>query len=219
MISNQWCDKSEHIIRYLLRVLSQNMKIDNMKIKENKTDSASESDLKIIEEQLGRIPVGVKAVASYCKYGCPQVIQNETFVDGTPFPTLFWLTCPVLVKAVSRIEGQGWSDIMRNKIREDADLKEKLLLAHDNYRRMRKESIEEEVAGKEPAVEEPVAKVETVCDHAIFSTGIGGVRDTEGVKCLHAHYAHYLATGENPLGEMVDKMLAGFECERRCSAL
>jgi hypothetical protein len=195
------------------------MKIDNMNTEEHEIESISESDLKTIESQLGRLPVGVRAVASYCKYGCPQVIQNETFIKGIPFPTLFWLTCPVLVKAVSRIEGQGWSDIIRNKIRENADLKEKLLLAHDGYRQMRKESARDEAAVKEPATEEPCENLETGFNHAVFSTGIGGVRDTEGVKCLHAHYAHYLATGKNPLGEIVDKMLADYECERRCSAL
>lgn len=191
------------------------MKIDRDKHEDKNSDGKkyeagkSENELKIIEYQLGRMPVGVKSVASYCKYGCPQVIKNETFKEGTPFPTLFWLTCPVLVKAISRIEGQGWSDIMRNRIKEDSDLREKLLSAHDSYRRMRKES----------TAEEPPANAETAYNHAVFRTGIGGVRDTEGVKCLHAHYAHYLATGENPLGEMVDKMLADYECERRCSAL
>jgi hypothetical protein len=164
--------------------------------------SISAEDISIIEMQLKRHPAGVAAVVSRCVFGCPQVIRNEVFVEEKPFPTLFWLTCPLKVKAVSRIEGQGWSDHVKKRIKTDSELKERLLQAHDDYRRCRKET----VAGTAYA------------GHAILNTGIGGVHDIEGIKCLHAHYAHYLATGENPLGEMLDKLLLDIKCERRCDA-
>ena len=35
--------------------------------------------------------------------------------------------------------------------------------------------------------------------------GVGGTR--EGVKCLHAHYAHWLAGADDPVGEWVHAQL------------
>jgi hypothetical protein len=163
--------------------------------------SVDDTDMKILEKQLKRQPVGAVAVLSRCKFDYPQVIQSEVFIKGIPFPTLFWLTCPLKIKAVSGIEGQGWSDHFKKKIEADLYLKERLSLAHENYRCLRRKAH---------------ASIEHDADHEVFSTGVGGVRDIEGVKCLHAHYAHYLVTGNNPLGEIVDKLISGIECERQC---
>ncbi|HZQ87117.1 MAG TPA: DUF501 domain-containing protein, partial [Acidimicrobiales bacterium] len=38
------------------------------------------------------------------------------------------------------------------------------------------------------------------------SGGVGGTRI--GVKCLHAHYAWFLAGGDDPIGEWVHEQLA-----------
>jgi hypothetical protein len=35
--------------------------------------------------------------------------------------------------------------------------------------------------------------------------GVGGTR--EGLKCLHAHYAHWLAGGDDPVGEWTNTQL------------
>ncbi len=46
------------------------------------------------------------------------------------------------------------------------------------------------------------------------SGGVGGTR--EGVKCLHAHYAHHGAGGENPVGRLVADWIEPLDCEVRC---
>jgi hypothetical protein len=48
--------------------------------------------------------------------------------------------------------------------------------------------------------------------------GIGGTV-AGGVKCLHAHLAHFLAGGDNPVGERVQDELGGSwegECGGQC---
>ncbi|NDH11910.1 MAG: DUF501 domain-containing protein, partial [Actinobacteria bacterium] len=41
------------------------------------------------------------------------------------------------------------------------------------------------------------------------SAGVGGTR--RGVKCLHAHYAWYLAGGDDPVGRWVAERFAAYE--------
>ncbi len=42
--------------------------------------------------------------------------------------------------------------------------------------------------------------------------GVGGTR--AGVKCLHAHYAYFLAGGDDPVGRWVEERLADATGER-----
>src|SRR5260370_40781915 len=57
----------------------------------------------------GRPPRGRWKVARRCACGLPQVIETERHLDdGTPFPTLWWLTCRSLSRAVGRLEARGW---------------------------------------------------------------------------------------------------------------
>src|SRR5918997_4760242 len=64
-------------------------------------------DRAIVAAQLGREPRGSWGVAARCHLGLPMVIENSPLAEGEPFPTLFWLTCPLLVKRASRLEGGG----------------------------------------------------------------------------------------------------------------
>ncbi|MDO8886291.1 DUF501 domain-containing protein [Candidatus Oleimmundimicrobium sp.] len=160
----------------------------------------SREDIKLIEEQIGRKPRSVLKVLRRCKKGYPQVILTSPVLeDGTPFPTIFWLTCPFLVKEVSNLEGKGWIKYLQMRFNEDDSLKLELKKAHDNYRRERAFLI---------------GFREAECD----GIGIGGVSNSSWLKCLHAHYAHYLATGCNPVGELVDKHIGEIgecnECEK-----
>lgn len=158
----------------------------------------SKDDVKSIRNQLKREPRGLRKVASRCELGCPQVVETDTFLEGgRPFPTLYWLTCPLKVKAVSRLEGEGWSEELQAEISGDESLHKRLVAAQEDYKTRR-------------------MLAELILNHPVFDTGIGGVRDLSAVKCLHAHYAHYLATGENPIGEIIHDNLAGLECKERC---
>ena len=80
------------------------------------------SDLDAVREQLGREPTTPFTVVARCSPGHPLVIRNAPLdAEGHPFPTLFWLTCPDAVKAVSRVESEGWIAQLNERIDADAE--------------------------------------------------------------------------------------------------
>lgn len=143
------------------------------------------ADLAIIAEQLGRLPRAVMSVASRCRCGLPDVVQTAPRLpDGTPFPTLFYLTCPRASAALSRLEASGLMRTMTGRLEADAGLRAAYLAAHEDYLNRREEAARD--AGVAPLPD--------------------GVQSAGGmpsrVKCLHALAAHALAVpGVNPLGE------------------
>lgn len=138
------------------------------------------SDLALVAEQLGRTPQTSFSVLARCGVGHPLVIRNHP-VDrgGRPFPTLFWLTCPHAVKAVARLESDGWIKRLDEQARADPELGRALSEAHRVYAGERARWLPE--AGS--------------------WGGVGGA--ATGVKCLHAHYANHLAGGADPVGAWV----------------
>ena len=112
------------------------------------------------------------------------MIRNAPLLDdGTPMPTRFWLVDPALRTAVGRLEAAG--GVRRAEAAVDAD---ELVAAHRRYARERDEAIPAGWTGPTP------------------SGGVGGTRT--GVKCLHAHYAWFLAGGDDPVGRWVEEELA-----------
>ena len=72
-------------------------------------------DRTIVARQLGRTPRAFRRVVVRCPCGLPAVTEQEPYdVNDEPFPTTYYLTCPRLVSAISRLEAQGgverWSD-------------------------------------------------------------------------------------------------------------
>lgn len=129
-----------------------------------------------VEELLGRPPRGSFEVVVRDDTGDPVVVRNEPFLDdGTPMPTRYYLVGAELVKRVSRLEADG--GVRRAEAivpaAEIADV-------HRRYRDERDAHIDPAHDGPRP------------------SGGVGGTR--KGVKCLHAHVAHHLATGHDPVG-------------------
>lgn len=138
------------------------------------------SDLAAVVEQLRREPQADFSVVARCPSGHPLVIRNDPLDRrGEPFPTLYWLTCPEAVKAVSRLESQGWIKRLERRAEDDRAWGDAVAAAHRAYAEDRGRS----VAGGQRW------------------GGVGGAR--AGVKCLHAHYAHHLAGGEDPIGAWV----------------
>jgi uncharacterized protein len=138
-------------------------------------------DEAIIRAQLQRPPRGVAGIAYRCPCGKPAVVLTRPRLDdGTPFPTLYYLTCPRAVAACSALESQGLMAQMTQRLSDDRDLARAYRQAHDHYLedRERLESAPE-----------------------ITGISAGGMPDR--VKCLHALVAHSLAAGEglNPLGD------------------
>jgi uncharacterized protein len=142
------------------------------------------ADLAVVERQLGRRPRAVRQVAHRCPCGLPDVVETAPRLPGgTPFPTLYYLTCPRAVAAISRLEAAGMMRQLRQRLAGDEDLRRAYLAAHRDYLARRDEAAR--ATGVEPL---PPG-----------SQSAGGMPDR--VKCLHALVAHELAVpGANPLG-------------------
>jgi len=161
-------------------------------------------DRETAERQLGRPLRGETRVASRCPHGAVQVIANPPLLpDGTPFPTLYWLTCPLLQRSVSRLESGDLRRRLRRRMEEDPAFHERLRRAESEYAEAREEWAER--LGAREACERYFSR----------RGGVGGTV-AGGMKCLHAHLAHYLAGGDNPVGEEVAHELEGLQ-ERECS--
>ena len=143
------------------------------------------ADLDVVAEQLGRAPRGVLAIAHRCPCGLPVVVETAPRLpDGTPFPTLFYLTCPRASAAMSRLEAAGVMREMTARLRSDPGLRARYRAAHEDYLARRAAAAQR--AGLEPL---PPG-----------TQSAGGMPDR--VKCLHALAAHALAVpGVNPLGD------------------
>jgi hypothetical protein len=140
-------------------------------------------DEAVITRQLGRRPRGLLAVAHRCPCGLPDVAQTAPrLADGTPFPTLYYLTCPRANAAVSKLEAAGVMRDMTARLADDA-LRQRYESAHLDY--LARREIAARAAGVEPL---PPG-----------TQSAGGM--PKRVKCLHALVAHELATGGvNPFG-------------------
>ncbi|HKS98557.1 MAG TPA: DUF501 domain-containing protein [Rugosimonospora sp.] len=148
----------------------------------------SAADLAAVEVQLGRRPRGSRAVAHRCPCGLPDVVETTPrLADGSPFPTLFYLTCPRAVAACSRLESDGLMREMAQRLAEDPELADRYRRAHQDYL-ARRDAVDEvpELAG----------------------TSAGGMPGR--VKCLHALLGHALGAGPgvNPLGDEVAERIA-----------
>jgi uncharacterized protein len=144
----------------------------------------STADTAAVALQLGREPRGVLAVAHRCPCGLPDVVQTAPRLpDGSPFPTLYYLTCQRAVAAVSRLEASGLMREMTQRLAAEPALEEAYLAAHGDY-----------LARRDDA-----ARAAGVAPLPPGTPSAGGMPDR--VKCLHALVAHELAVpGANPLG-------------------
>jgi uncharacterized protein len=158
----------------------------------------SKSDLQCIQEQLGRKPRDVHAVAYRCPCGEPAVVEtNPRLGDGTPFPTFYYATCPRLTAAISTLESSGLMGDMNQRLFIDAELSGSYAAAHDDY-----------IAARSAlGVDVP----------EIANISAGGMPDR--VKCLHSLVAHSLAAGPdvNPLGDEALAKLPKWWLDTPCS--
>jgi hypothetical protein len=163
----------------------------------NSGGAPSADDLATIERQLGRAPRGVRAVAHRCSCGDPDVVETEPRLpDGTPFPTLYYLTCPRAAGLIGTLEAEGVMRSMQDRLAEDADLAAAYTAAHQAYLE-RRESIDtvEEIAG-------------------ITAGGMPA-----RVKCLHVLVGQALAAGPgvNPFGDEALAMLPDWGSSGPCT--
>ena len=146
---------------------------------------ATDADVAAVAALLGRVPGGDFTVAVRDPQGRPVVIRNAPLLrDGTPMPTRWWLVDAGLRRLVSTIEAAG--GVKESSAAVDPV---ELARAHAAYAAARDAAIPPGHTGPRP------------------SGGVGGTR--QGVKCLHAHYAWYVAGGDDPVGLWVQRRLEG----------
>ena len=140
-----------------------------------------------VTEQLQRRPRGVFGVAYRCPAGHPAVVATlPRLPDGTPFPTIFYLSCPRAVSACSTLEASGLMSELTERLAEEPELAAQYADAHRAYLAAR----DEIAAGTTGTVDE------------IAAVSAGGMPTR--VKCLHALLGHALAAGPgvNPVGDL-----------------
>lgn len=144
----------------------------------------SAADVAAVTRLLGRVPQGGFEVVVRDGAGEPVVIRNAPLLDdGTPMPTRYWLVGAAASTAVSRLEAAG--GVRQAEAAVDAS---ELAATHARYAAERDAAMAGGHHGPRP------------------SGGVGGTR--AGVKCLHAHYAWFLAGGDDPVGHWVAEHLS-----------
>lgn len=144
------------------------------------------ADLEAVAAQLGREPRGVLEIAYRCPNGEPGVVMTAPRLpDGTPFPTLYYLTHPALTAAASRLESSGLMREMTERLQASEELRAAYLRAHESF------------LAERDAIES-------------LGTTFSGGGMPDRVKCLHVVMAHSLAKGPglNPFGDEALALLA-----------
>jgi hypothetical protein len=160
-------------------------------------------DRDVVARQLGRSPRAFGRVAVRCPFGRPAVTEQQPYdLDGEPFPTTFYVTCPHLVAAIARVEAAGGVERWSEVVEHDSELAASLDLATVEQRRLR-----HELAGDRRGLD----------GGASLDLGIGGSRTPARLKCLHAHAAFALARPGYLLGERIVAEVDPLWPDRCCS--
>ena len=144
-------------------------------------DTPTDRDREVVSAQLGRPARNIAAVSARCVCGNPLVVvTTPRLEDGTPFPTLYYLTQPAATQAASRLEAEGKMAEYQERLEADEDAKAQYRLAHESFLATRQElGLVDEIEG----------------------ISAGGMPTR--VKCLHSLMAHSLSVGPgvNPVGD------------------
>ncbi|HVL98321.1 MAG TPA: DUF501 domain-containing protein [Egibacteraceae bacterium] len=153
-------------------------------------------DAELATRMIGRPLRGRSAAAVRCAWGLPAVLRvNPRLDDGTPFPTLFWLACPLANKHVGRLEAEGAMVGLNERLATDDAFADEYAAASERF----------------------VAARDRLGPRAPRDASAGGM--PARVKCLHALYAHHLATRDNPVGAWVAGHVEPMACPAPCVRL
>jgi hypothetical protein len=151
-------------------------------------------DVRAVGLQLGREPRAIRSVAHRCGCGLPDVVEtNPRLEDGTPFPTLYYLTCPRAASLIGTLESSGLMKEMTERLETDPELK----------------------AAYEAAAADYVSRRDAY--EVLENVPAQGGMPTR-VKCLHVLIAHSLAVGEgiNPFGDEALALLEDWSRKGPC---
>jgi len=157
---------------------------------------SSVDDSETMAQQIGRPLRAASRVVSRCNLGLPVVAEVPPLLEtGEPFPTRYWLTCPLAHRRIARLEAAGGVRELQARVDSDPLFATALADAHERYAKERD------------------ASLPTAARH-IPRGGVGGA--SGGIKCLHAHYADYMAGNDNPVGAEVQRRIGAPRCEIPC---
>jgi hypothetical protein len=147
----------------------------------------------VVSAQIGRPARGRSAVVHRCAHGLPTVIRvDPRLPDGTPFPTVFWQTCPALRSRIGTLEADHAMVGLNERLSADDDFAADYAAAHERY----------------------VAFRHSLGDPLPGDPGAGGM--PRHIKCLHVHAGHHLATGDNVVGEWTVEHARPVACPGPC---
>lgn len=163
--------------------------------------TVADSDIALVELQLGRSVKGVIAISRRCRFGIPQAIVSAPLRAGRPFPEVFWLTCPHLLRECGRLETQETLHSIRAVLASDPERMRELVRANAGFVRFR------DVLASGLGQSLPPG---------VVTKGISGSADPTSVKCLHAFLAAHFGGFETPVSRIIVGRLSSLECERPC---
>ncbi len=158
---------------------------------------ATDEDLRVVADALGRVPDGRIVEVPVRREGQPSVVTVHPLIERAgaiePFPTLYWLVDPDLCRRISQFEAAGMITDIQQRIVNDADLRDQYRSDHHRY-------IAQRLSWMPP--------VDRIRAGVLKSRGIAGIADFNQVKCLHAHVAHHLADEEgNTVARILDDLV------------
>ena len=155
-----------------------------------------DKDKKIVEVQIDRTLRSDVIVSSRCHFNFPTAIKvPPNLNDGTPFPTTYWLTCPMYNKKIGSLESEGLIAQLDNEILINPKLKTAWSNRQASYQQERDDSLDQS-------------------NQHVPTGGVGGA--TKSIKCLHSHTADEISTGKNPVGKIVLESIGLYNCEKPC---
>lgn len=159
----------------------------------------AQSELRaLVGAQVGRPMRSDVTQVAGCDLGLPTVVRVPPFLDdGTPFPTKYWLSCPLAVRRIGRLEGAGAVKQLQEYGVANPEFAQALERRHAEVGVERDREIGDR-PGPRPS---------------------GGVAGTAtGIKCLHAHYADEVGDGRNPVGKVAAPFVEPLACSTPCVA-
>lgn len=157
-------------------------------------------EFKIVAGQLSGSAENVIKVIKYCPTNYPMVILVHPFYNDKPFPTIYWLSCPVIKEDIFKLEDTGYIEELKMKKNKIKDFRKELENAHNRYSKARIDILSKYELENAKEISEDLFNM-------LLKSGVAGIRDREGIKCLHGHFADYIITENNPVGREVAKKI------------
>ena len=174
------------------------------------------SDVGVLKWQLGSKEVRVCSILERCLHGFPRIILLSPVKSGLSgdklqhesLSNILWLTCPYLNDKIHNIENLGYISRISRFVSNNQQLKERMSAAHSHFYYLRKRLYRDFFKDLYP--EKLIG---------LFNTGVGGVKDSSSLKCLHMHFSHYRINENNIAGYITQQVLANkLDCrDKQCA--